>query len=58
MEAVGKIRGSGLIAVEIFKMFDSSQGPADVRARAQMAFYTAYGILNESGEASTTSARR
>jgi VWFA-related protein len=45
MEAVTKIRGSGLIAAEIFKMLDSSQGPADVRARAQMAFYTAYNIL-------------
>jgi VWFA-related protein len=47
MEAVGKVRGSGLIPSEIFKSFESSQGPADVRARAQMAFYTAYNILNE-----------
>ena len=47
MEAVGKIRGSGLIPAEIFKMLESSQGPADIRARAQTAFYTAYGILND-----------
>ena len=47
MEAVGKIRGSGLTAAEIFKMLDTSQGPADVRARAQMAFYSAYDILGE-----------
>ena len=47
MEAVGKVRGSGLIPAEIFKSFESSQGPADVRARAQMAFYTAYSILND-----------
>jgi VWFA-related protein len=47
MEAVGKIRGSGLIPAEIFKMLETSQGPADVRQRAQMAFYTAYSILGE-----------
>lgn len=47
MEAVGKIRGSGLIPSEIFQSFESSQGPADLRARAQMAFYTAYNILND-----------
>jgi VWFA-related protein len=47
MEAVGKIRGSGLTAAEIFKMLETSQGPADVRARAQIAFYSAYGILSE-----------
>lgn len=47
MEAVGKIRGSGLTAAEIFKMLETSQGPADVRARAQQAFYSAYDILGE-----------
>jgi VWFA-related protein len=47
MEAVGKIRGSGLIPAEIFKMLETSQGPADVRQRAQTAFYTAYSILGE-----------
>jgi VWFA-related protein len=47
MEAIGKIRGSGLIPDEIFKSLESSQGPADLRQRAQMAFYTAYGMLTE-----------
>jgi VWFA-related protein len=47
LETVGKIRGSGLNAAEIFKMLETSQGPADVRARARIAFYTAYGILGE-----------
>ena len=28
-------------------MLEISQGPADVRARAQMAFYTAYNILGD-----------
>lgn len=47
MEAVGKTRGSGLIPSEIFKSLETSQGPADVRQRARMAFYTAYNMLNE-----------
>jgi VWFA-related protein len=47
MEAVGKIRGSGLLASEIFKMLETSQGPGDIRARAQQAFYAAYAILGE-----------
>lgn len=47
LEAVGKIRGSGPIPAEIFKSFESSQGPGDVRARAQMAFFSAYNILAE-----------
>ena len=46
-EAVGKVRGSGLIPSEIFKMLETSEGPADVRSRARMAFYTAYNILGE-----------
>ncbi len=45
MEAIGKIRGSGLLASEIFKMLETSQGPGDIRARAQMAFYAAYSML-------------
>ena len=45
LEAVGKIRGSGLIPMEILRMLESPQGPADIRGRAQMAFYTAYRIL-------------
>jgi VWFA-related protein len=44
-ESVSKIRGSGLIAAEIFKMLETSQGPGDIRARAQQAFYTVYGTL-------------
>ena len=28
-------------------MLETSQGPADIRARAQMAFYTAYSILGD-----------
>ena len=47
LEAVGKIRGTGLIPSEIFQMLETSQGPADIRTRAQNAFYTAYGILND-----------
>src|SRR4029453_962585 len=47
MGAVGKIRGSGLLASEIFKMLETSQGPGDIRARAQQAFYAAYAILGE-----------
>lgn len=44
-EAVSKIRGSGLIPSEIFQSLESSQGPADLRQRAQMAFYAAYNLL-------------
>ena len=40
-----KIRGSGLNAADIFRNLDTGQGPADVRNRAQMAFYTAYNLL-------------
>lgn len=46
-EAANKIRGSGLLASEIFKMLETSQGPGDIRNRAQMAFYTVYGILSD-----------
>jgi VWFA-related protein len=47
LEAVGKVRGSGLIPAEIFKLLETSKGPGDIRARAQMAFYSAYDILGE-----------
>jgi VWFA-related protein len=40
-----KIRGSGFNAADIFRNLDTGQGPADVRNRAQMAFYTAYNLL-------------
>jgi VWFA-related protein len=43
--AASKIRGSGLTAAEIFRMLETSQGPADVRSRAQLAFYTAYNLV-------------
>ena len=46
-EAANKIRGSGYLPSEIFKMMEGAQGPGDIRARAQMAFYTAYNILRE-----------
>ena len=48
--AASRIRGSGLQAAEIFKMLESSQGPADVRARAQIAFYTAYDMVSSLDE--------
>ncbi|HWI18338.1 MAG TPA: VWA domain-containing protein [Vicinamibacterales bacterium] len=44
-EAANKIRGSGYVPSEIFKMMENSQGPGDIRNRAQLAFYTAYNIL-------------
>jgi VWFA-related protein len=47
MEAIGKIRGTGLIPAEIFKMLETANGPADIRSRAQTAFYTAYSILGD-----------
>lgn len=45
--AVTQIRGSGITAAEIFKTLESSQGPADLRSRAQVAFYAAYNVLGE-----------
>ncbi len=45
--AASKIRGSGLTAQEIFRTLETGQGPADVRNRAQMAFYAAYDLLGE-----------
>jgi VWFA-related protein len=44
--AASRIRGSGLTAAEIFRMLETSQGPADVRERAQIAFYTAYRVVS------------
>lgn len=46
-EAPRKIRGSGYLPREIFKMMENSQGPGDIRSRAQMAFYAAYDILSD-----------
>jgi VWFA-related protein len=45
--AASKIRGSGLTSQEIFRTLETGQGPADVRNRAQMAFYAAYDLLGE-----------
>jgi VWFA-related protein len=45
--AATKIRGSGMTAAELFQMLESSQGPGDLRNRAQRAFYTAYNLINE-----------
>jgi VWFA-related protein len=41
-----RIRGSGLTAAEIFRMLETSQGPTDVRDRAQVAFFTAYDAVS------------
>jgi VWFA-related protein len=46
-EAANKIRGSGYLPSEIFKMLEGAQGPGDIRARAHMAFATAYNFLYE-----------
>jgi VWFA-related protein len=44
--AVSRIRGVAMTPNELFKLLESSQGPGDIRQRAQLAFYTAYNILN------------
>ena len=44
-ETANKIRGSGYLPSEIFKMLENSQGPGDIRNKAHMAFYTAYNVL-------------
>jgi VWFA-related protein len=46
-ETANKIRGSGYLPSEIFKMVENSQGPGDIRNKAQMAFYTAYNMLSD-----------
>ena len=43
--SVSRIRGVAMTPAEMFKLLESSQGPGDVRQRAQLAFYTAYNIL-------------
>ena len=47
VEAANKIRGSGYVPSEIFRMMENAQGPGDIRARAQLAFYTVYNILSQ-----------
>ncbi len=44
-EAANKVRGSGYVPSEIFKMMEGSQGPGDIRSKAQTAFYTAYDLI-------------
>jgi VWFA-related protein len=44
--AISRIRGSAMTAAELFRLPETSKGPGDIRQRAQMAFYTAYNILN------------
>ena len=46
-EAANKIRGSGYVPSEIFKMMENSQGPGDIRNKAQLAFFTAYNMLTD-----------
>ena len=41
-----RIRGSAMTAGELFKLLETSQGPGDLRQRAQVAFYTAYNFLS------------
>jgi VWFA-related protein len=43
--AANKIRGSAMTPAEMFKTLETSQGPGDVRQRAQVAFFAAYNIL-------------
>jgi VWFA-related protein len=45
--SASKIRGSAMTAEEMFRMLETSQGPGDVRQRAQIAFYAAYGVLSD-----------
>jgi VWFA-related protein len=40
-----RIRGTAMTPAEMFQLLESSQGPGDLRQRAQLAFYTAYNIL-------------
>jgi VWFA-related protein len=46
-EAIRKIQGAGLQPDEVIATPDGSQGPAEVRHRAHVAFSTAYEILGE-----------
>ena len=48
--AVSQIRGSGMTAAEIFQTLESSQGPGDLRYRAQVAFQTMYNMISSLDE--------
>jgi VWFA-related protein len=43
--SISRIRGTAMTATEMFRSLETSQGPGDLRQRAQLAFYTAYNIL-------------
>jgi len=45
--SVSKIRGSAMPITEMFKTIETSQGPGDIRQRAQVAFYAAYAIMSD-----------
>ncbi|MEQ1870935.1 MAG: VWA domain-containing protein [Vicinamibacterales bacterium] len=45
--AASQVRGSAVTAAEIFQMPETSQGAADLRRRAQVAFQTTYRLLRE-----------
>jgi VWFA-related protein len=44
--SITRIRGSAMTPAELFKLLETSQGPGDLRQRAQLAFYTAYNMLS------------
>jgi len=44
--SITRIRGSAMTAGELFKLLETSQGPGDLRQRAQLSFYTAYNMLS------------
>lgn len=43
--AASQIRGSALTPAEMFQMLETSQGPGDLRFRAQVAFQTMFNML-------------
>jgi VWFA-related protein len=45
--SITRIRGSAMTAGEMFKLLETSQGPGDLRQRAQVAFDAAYNILSD-----------
>jgi VWFA-related protein len=47
IDSAAKIRGSALTATDIFRNLETARGPVEVRDRAQMAFFTAYNLLND-----------
>lgn len=49
-EAIKKLMGSGMTPTEIIMASQTSQGPAGLRYNAQVAFSTAYDILNQAAK--------